>query len=77
MQLVLCLQSFEKKLRSGAIGARKTPKPILTCVQCQEEYKESQNAEGYCKYHPSPLQEEGLDYMYVASCTATLMKCIM
>ena len=27
--------------------------PILTCVQCQEEYLESQNAEGQCKYHPS------------------------
>jgi len=28
--------------------------PVLTCVQCQEQYIESQNDEGHCKYHPSP-----------------------
>ncbi|XP_065883713.1 uncharacterized protein [Dysidea avara] len=27
--------------------------PVLTCVQCQEEYLESQNAEDQCKYHLS------------------------
>lgn len=27
------------------------PEPILTCVQCLAEYKESENGEGYCKYH--------------------------
>ena len=65
------LQTLEEKLAAGGGGASRTPEPILTCVQCQEEYKESQNAEGYCKYHPSPLQSAGWDYMYVVFSVTT------
>ena len=63
------LQTLEEKVASlmagGGGGGVAVAEPILTCVQCQEEYQESQNAEGYCKYHPSPLQNAGWDYVYV------------
>ncbi|XP_065919557.1 uncharacterized protein [Dysidea avara] len=61
LDIILRLEAIEDKLGAGAPRA---PEPILTCVQCQEEYKESQNAEGYCKYHPSPLQGAGWDYIF-------------
>ena len=56
---------------SGGSGIA-VPEPILTCVQCQEEYQESQNAEGYCKYHPSPLESGyGHNYLYVVFCVSS------
>ena len=52
-------------------GIQSAPEPILKCVQCQEDYKESQNAEGHCKYHPSPLVSwRYYMYMYVVSCVS-------
>jgi len=39
------------------------PEPILTCVQCQEEYKQSENVEGQCKFHPSLMERANWDYM--------------
>ena len=53
---------------AGGGGGIAVPEPILTCVQCQEEYQESQNAEGYCKYHSFPLGNAGYQYMYVYVC---------
>jgi len=61
------LQTLEKKVAAGGLSAPCAPEPILTCVQYQEEYKESQNVEGYCKYHPSPPQSAGWNYMYVVT----------
>ena len=55
-------------MAAGGGGAPRPPEPILTCVQCHEDYKESQNAEGYCNYHPLPLQGAGWDYVYVKRC---------
>jgi len=68
------LQTIEEKVVAGGLSVPRAPEPILTCVQCQEGYKESQNAEGYCKYHPSPLQSAGWDYMYVV--TILYVKCM-
>ena len=53
-------------------GDTAVPDPILTCVQCQEEYQESRNAERYCNYHSLPLQFIGWDYVYVVLCIRLL-----
>ncbi|XP_065920812.1 uncharacterized protein [Dysidea avara] len=61
LDIILRLETIEDKLGGGAPSV---PEPILTCVQCQKEYKESQSTESYCKYHPSPLQSAGWDYIF-------------
>jgi hypothetical protein len=42
--------TVEMLLSSVQERARET---VLLCVQCQKEYRQSENAEGLCKYHPN------------------------
>ena len=70
---------LEEKVESliaggGGSGGGDTvvPDPIFTCVQCQEEYQESQNAEGCCNYHPSSLKFIQWNYVYVVLCIRLL-----
>ena len=62
------MQALEDKVARGGGGGdapANNLEPLLTCVQCQGDYVESKNAEGYCNYHPLPLQRVGWEYMYV------------
>lgn len=43
---VICCQRLEERvgdLEDNALAQPKGPEPILTCVQCLAEYKESEN----------------------------------
>ncbi|XP_064382526.1 uncharacterized protein LOC135331333 isoform X2 [Halichondria panicea] len=46
------------------------PEPILTCVQCLTEYKQSENAEGGCKHHTGTLKYGGWKATYTC-CNAS------
>lgn len=59
--LIVHLQALEEKVaKLTATGS--VIEPILTCVQCQEEYKESQNIKGCCKYHPYYMEIQEPDF---------------
>ena len=62
---IICLQALEEKVAISCSDALRAFEPVLTCVQCQKEYTESQNGEDYCRYHLYDPQEEGFEYMYV------------
>ena len=54
MPISMFFQTLEDKVAAleggeGIPGKPKEPEPILTCVQCSAEYKESENA-GWCNY---------------------------
>lgn len=57
LQIIQRLQVIEEKLDAVSVGESKPkgPEPILTCVQCQVEYKDSENGDGSCKYHSEKL----------------------
>ena len=56
---MLPLQSLEERvsiLEEEGASKPKGPEPILTCVQCLAEYKESENAGKLCSGNATGMQ---------------------